>query len=366
MRKIKVLHILHSFGIGGMEKGIAMLAQYASEDIEHVILCMSHGGASQDLLPPGMRVVELHKQAGSLPSFLWRLASAIRKEKPDIVHTRNWGGMDGIIAARLAGYSRIVHGEHGWGMDDPLGTNKKRIFIRRLLSLGVKEFTAVSQQIKNWLENDVKVFRPVDQIYNGVDMGLFSADPKNTFLKQELGLPESTLLVGSVGRLDPIKDHAGLIAAFKVVRNKFPQAHLVIVGDGPERLPLEALVAEGIHLLGLRSDVPTVLGSLDLFVLNSLNEGVSNTILEAMACGLPIVATDVGGTPELITPGHNGLLVQSGNQPALIQAIEFYLGQSEKRVEHGQINYCLSAENFSIESMVNSYESVWRRIFEKG
>ncbi len=361
MQKIKVLHILHSFGIGGMEKGIVTLVQHASADFEHVILCLSISGASQDMLPIGTRVLELHKQEGSSYRFLLHLAKVIRQEKPDIVHTRNWGGMDGVIAARLAGCKRIVHGEHGWGMDDPDGSSKKRALVRRVLSLGVMEFTAVSLQIKDWLENSVRVFRPVTQIYNGIDVDVYNQGGAGSFLRSELGLSAKSLLRGVVGRLDPIKDHVGLFQAFSQVREKISDAHLIVIGDGPEMSRLKYISTQGIHFLGMRTDIPEIYRSLDVFALASFNEGISNTILEAMACGLPVVSTAVGGTPELITHDKNGFLVQPGGYKQFANFLLRYLMDIDLRKQHGEISQRIIQERFSVSAMIVGYESVWRR-----
>ena len=365
MRKIKVLHIVHSFGIGGLEKGISTLAQNASVDIEHIILCMNRSGNSQKLLPPHTRIRELSKSEGSSFSFIMRLAKVIRQENPDVVHTRNWGGVDGIIASRLAGVSNIVHGEHGWGMDDPHGKNVKRRFIRRWISLGVKEFTAVSKQIKTWLEQEVRVFQPVTQIYNGIDLSLYDFKSDKTLLKQHLGFTKSSLLIGAVGRLDPIKDHVGLIEVFNSVCKLYPESHLLIVGDGPERSRLENLKNKNVHLLGEREDIPRFMHSLDIFAMASLNEGISNTILEAMASRLPIVSTDVGGTPELIESGRNGFLVAAKDYSTFADRLINYLSDAELRTRHGDINYLKIKDKFTIPSMVSGYESVWRRVVRK-
>lgn len=361
MRKIRVLHILHSFGIGGMEKGIAMLINYASDDFEHMILCLTETGDSRHLIPTTIPIYEMHKPEGNSFGFILKLTKKIKEIKPDIVHTRNWGGMDGIIAARLAGCKAVVHGEHGWGMDDPQGSSKKRKFLRRWLSLGVTQFTAVSKQIKMWLEEDVRVFKPVMQIYNGVDFSHAQNGGERQGIRQELEMSDSAFLIGTVGRLDPIKDQTGLIDAFARLSKLRPDCHLLIVGDGPERKQLEQLKIDGVHLLGMRNDVAAILKQLDIFVLPSLNEGISNTILEAMAVGLPIVATAVGGTPELIAHEKNGLLVEPRDYPALAQAFARYLNDRDLRSEHGRINSAIIRERFSVEAMVAGYENVWKK-----
>ena len=357
-----MLHVLYSFDVGGLEKGIATLINNASPEFEHMILCLSHSGESKQLISDDIPIFELHKPPGNSVSFCLKLAKSIYRIQPDIVHTRNWGGIDGAIAARLAGCSCVVHGEHGWDIDDPHGSSLKKKLVRRYLSLGIKEFTVVSQQIENWLENDVRVFRPVNCIYNGVDILSDYCLVEKGSLRKELNLSDSATLVGTVGRLDPIKDQAGLISAFVTIKKKIPQCHLIVVGDGSEKENLENITTDGVHLLGMRSDVMDILSSLDLFVLPSLNEGISNTILEAMAAGLPVVATDVGGTPEMIQSGYNGFLVQPHDYPALIDAQLTYLLNPQLMREHGVINRSVVKEKFTIQKMVSEYESVWKRV----
>ncbi len=363
MSTIRVLHVLHAFGFGGLEKGIATVIRHGSPSFEHVILCLANTGESQSLLPDGTRVIELHKKEGNSPRFFFSLARQLRALQPDVIHTRNWGGMDGIIAANLAGLRRkVVQGEHGWGMEDAYGHSPKRVWIRRLLSMGVKEFTCVSKQMESWLQDEIKVFAPVSQIYNGIDTAHFSPQGDTAELRQELGLNGSTKLIGCIGRLDPIKDHAGLIRAFEQARQSEPDCALVIVGDGPEREQLEAVSTPGVSFVGARYDVAQILRELDIFALASVNEGISNTILEAMATGLPVVSTNVGGTPELIAHGHNGLLAEPRNHLQLASHLLAYLQSDELRQEHGRRNRRITKDRFSIEAMVQGYEQVWHRV----
>jgi hypothetical protein len=120
--KTRIVHLVYSFDTGGMEKGVATLVKSVSPEFEHVILCLTTSGKSESLLPPNRQVIELHKPPGNSPLFLLKLSRVLKNIGPDIIHTRNWSGMDGIIAARMAGIRAVVHGEHGWGMED--GTPK--------------------------------------------------------------------------------------------------------------------------------------------------------------------------------------------------------------------------------------------------
>lgn len=361
-KKIRIVHLIYSFGTGGLEKGVATLVKNASPQFEHVILCLTTSGRSESLLPPNTQVVELHKSPGNSLLFLLKLSRVLKNLRPDIVHTRNWSGMDGIIAARLAGIRAVVHGEHGWGMEDPQGLHPKRIFIRRFLSHWVSEYTCVSKHIENWLCNDVPVRKPVTQIYNGVDAEKYRPGNGRARIRAEFGLAADTPVIGVVGRLDPIKDHPTLFRAFEIVRTALPEARLLVVGDGPERKRLESQAGGGVIFLGNRSDAPEILRALDLFVLPSLNEGISNTILEAMATGIPVVATRVGGNPELVEDGHTGILVKPRDFQSMASAILRYLQHPDLRAKHGEAGRQVVLKRFSIEIMVRSYEAVYRRM----
>jgi len=360
MSKTRIVHIIYSFETGGLEKGIATLVTSASPEFEHVIFCLTTSGKSESLLPPNTQIIELYKPPGNSPFFLLKLSRVLKNLRPDIVHTRNWSGMDGIIAARMAGIRAVVHGEHGWGMEDPQGLHQKRVLIRRFLSRWVSEYTCVSKQIENWLCNDVRVGKPVSQIYNGVDSEKYCPGNGRDRIRSELGLAADIPLVGVVGRLDPIKDHPTLFRAFEAVRTVLPEARLLVVGDGPERKRLESRAGDGVIFLGNRSDVPEILRALDLFVLPSLNEGISNTILEAMATGIPVVATRMGGNPELVEDNHTGILVRPSDPSALSNAILHYLENPDLIRRHGEAGRVRVNKSFSIPSMVRSYEAVYR------
>lgn len=362
--KIRVAHIVYAFGTGGLEKGVATVVRNASEDLEHVIVCLHSSGESERLLPPGTPVIELYKPAGNSPIFLWKLARTLKRVRPTIVHARNWGGTDGIIAARLAGVRAAVQGEHGWEIDDPAGLNAKRLFFRRILDFWIDEYTAVSRHLGTWLTETVKVRKPVAQIYNGVDTDVFfpaSGSEKNA-IRAEFDIPDDAFIIGIVGRLDQIKDHPTLFQAFTGVKQVRPDAHLLVVGDGPERERLEALADDGCLFLGNRLDVPAVLRGFDLFVLPSLNEGISNTILEAMATGLPVVACRVGGNPELLDHGQTGTLVPPGDSDALAAAILQYAQNRTLQDQQGAEGRKTVLQQFSVQSMVAGYENVYRRV----
>jgi sugar transferase (PEP-CTERM/EpsH1 system associated) len=307
-------------------------------------------------------VLELGKPPGHSFRFLRHLSVRLRDLSPAVVHTRNWGGLDGIVAARLAGIGTVVHGEHGWTMEDVDGGNRKRRIARRWLTRAVREITCVSAQMERWLRDDVRVRRPVTQIYNGVDTDRFAPVRDREAIRRELSIAPGALVVTTCSRLDPIKDHASLFRAFGVLRETRSDARLLVIGDGPERERLERLAGPGVELLGELGDVARVLAGSDIFVLPSFNEGISNTILEAMATGLPVIATAVGGNPELVMEGATGFLVPTARPDSIAGCLERYAADPGLRRAHGEAARRSACERFSVRAMVQGYESVYRRV----
>lgn len=359
--KIHIAHVLHSFDTGGMEKGIATVIENSISTFKHTIICLTKSGKSKKLLPRDIEIIEMNKKEGNSLFFVLRLAKTIKKLNPDIVHTRNWGGFDGVIAAKLAGIKYVFHGEHGWSMDDPYGLNKKRVFIRQVLDRFVTCYTCVSKQIESWLINEIKVKKPVIQIYNGVDCDLYSPG-LGMAIRSDLGIKTGTIVFGIVARLDPIKNHKALIKVFSSINKVWPDTCLLIAGKGTEEKYMQSIACHGVHFLGNRSDIPDLLRSIDVFVLPSFNEGISNTILEAMASGLPVVASDRGGNPELIKSDQNGMLFDPDSEEALKICLAKYIQDSELRKCHGNNGRKMAKKLYSVKTMADDYKSVWENI----
>ncbi len=359
-----VVHVIESLRVGGTEQGVVNVIDALAGDFRHTVVCVTASGALASRLPRGVAVHALGKRPGLDARALVRLARLLRRLRPDVVHSRNWGALDAVPAAWLARVPVRIHGEHGREASDPHGLDRRRNRIRRLLAPLLDRVVAVSADLERWLVEIVGLPpHKVRLIHNGVDVRRFSDDGRETG-RRALGLSPDGLVVGTVGRLDPVKDQMSLLEAFASLPAGPSGPALVIVGDGPSRATIEARasrpdLAGRVHLLGERSDVPSLLRALDVFVLPSLAEGISNTVLEAMATGLPVVATRTGGNPEIVDDTVTGALVPVGDRAALAEALAAYLTDPHLRALHGKNGRRRAQEAFSLERMARSYQALY-------
>ncbi len=366
---LHIVHVVNSLGVGGTENGVVNLVNGLADRFRHTVVTLTPTITLAARLPAGTPVHTLDKRPGVDPRTIGRLAALLRRLRPDIVHSRNWATFGAVVAARLAGVRTVVHGEHGRDAGDPDGLHPRRRWRRRLAPL-VSRFVTVSDDLRRWLVEHVGVpTAKVTRIYNGVDTSRFF--PVDTSGRRWLaGSGPDEPVVGTVGRLDPVKDHAGLIQAFGRLAGDHPGARLLIVGNGPCRRELETLAASltpgRVTFAGERGDVPELLRSMDVFALASLGEGISNTILEAMATGLPVVATAVGGNPELVEDGVNGALVPRRDPAALAAAIGRYLDDAHLRAVHGKASRERAMERFSLERMCAAYTALYLQLAGRG
>jgi sugar transferase (PEP-CTERM/EpsH1 system associated) len=232
--------------------------------------------------------------------------------------------------------------------------------LRRLCGPVIQRYVPMSRDLGRWLQDTVGVPpERIRQLYSGVDVHRFCPDHGSTAAGAD-----DQVVIGTAGRLDPVKNQAALVDALRRIHDRDPgragRLKLIIVGDGPLRAGLEQRVqAAGLQkqvsLLGARQDVPALMRGMDVFALPSTNEGISNTVLEAMASGLPVVATRVGGNPELVVDGVTGMLVAPGDDASLAEALARYAGDPLLRRAHGAAGRARAVEEFSIEAMMKRY-----------
>lgn len=373
-----IVHIIHRLAIGGLENGLVNLINHMPTDrYRHIIVCMTHSTDFRlRIKNPDVQVYELHKKPGHDFGLYFRLWRLLRTLRPALVHTRNIGTLECQFIALLAGVTARVHGEHGRDMTDIDGRNLTYLRLRKLFRPIISCFIAVSQDLQQWLCAAVHVAPDrVVQIYNGVDSQRFHPrrDQVRTVLPAEFA-PDGATVVGTIGRLSGEKDQLTLLKAFSQVCADYPdlQLRLVLVGDGPLQAPLEQFARDAnidarVWFAGARtSDIPEIFRALDIFVLPSLGEGISNTILEARASGLPVVATRVGGNVELVVDGETGLLVAPADVAGLAHAITRYVRDPELRREHGRASRERIERDFSMDAMVRRYMAVYDAALSKG
>lgn len=370
-----VVHVVYRFGIGGLENGIVNLVNGMSpQRWRHVILSLTDvdAGFAARIARPDVRYIALGKKPGHLVSYYPRLYRLFRELQPAIVHTRNLAALEAVVPAWAAGVPVRIHGEHGWDRQDPEGRRQRYRYVRRLYRPFVSRYVALSAHLEGYLEHGVGVARPrISQIYNGVDTARFF--PAAGARAAIAGCPfqgPNDWLAGWVGRMDPVKDPMTLAHAFLRALRMSPAAaerlKLIVVGDGALREKVAAAldrvhVRDKVWFAGERSDIADVMRGLDCFVLPSLAEGVSNTVLEAMASRLPIVATRVGGNAELIESGMTGTLVPAGNPEALAGAMLNYLNDGATARRHAKAAQRQVETRFSLARMLAEYTALYER-----
>jgi len=371
-----IVHVVFRFAVGGLENGIVNLINHLpSKRWRHAVVSLTDVSQefAERITRPDVRFVALGKRPGHLTREYPRLAREFRELRPAIVHTRNLAALEAVVPAWAAGVPLRIHGEHGWDVQDPEGRRRRYRLVRRFYRPFVSHYVALSRHLADYLRDQVGVpDASITQIYNGVDTGRFH--PGEEIRASIPGCPfrdRDHWLIGSVGRLEEIKDPLNLARAFvhalRMDRAAIRHLRLVFVGDGALRQQVEAVLAEGgaselAWFAGERADVPQLMRGLDCFVLPSAAEGVSNTILEAMATRLPVVATRVGGNAELIESGMSGMLVPPGQPNALAQAVLGYFKDRVAARRHAKAAYNVVQTRFSLATMVAAYAKVYERM----
>ena len=369
-----VAHVMHRFDTGGLENGVVNLINHMpANTYRHAVIALTDiTDFKKRIQRPDVQFFALNKSPGHVLWIYPQLFRLFRRLKPAIVHTRNLAALEAAVPAWAAGVPARIHGEHGRDVGDFDGTNKKCQWIRRIYSPFVKHYIALSQDLAHYLTHPVGIgAKRVTQIYNGVDAVRFHPSTERQNIP---GSPFNSVglwLVGTAGRMQTVKDQTNLARAFVLAIQADPalqeKLRLVMVGDGPLRLESIAILeAAGLAQLawlpGERSDIPDIMRGLDCFVLPSLGEGISNTILEAMASGLPVIATDVGGNPELVQEGRTGKLVPAADPDALAQAIVSLALSPEKARAMGYAGRKRIEAQFSMKAMVGSYQQIYDRL----
>jgi len=385
-----IAHVIHQLATGGLENGLVnLINRLPAARYRHAIVCMTdYSDFRLRLRREDVQLFSMHKRPGQDFAAQWRLLRLFRHLKPAIVHSRNLSALDSLLPAAVAGVPVRIHGEHGRDERDPDGTHRRLIWLRRLHSPLISHYVSVSEDLACYMRERVGIAASrLTRIYNGVDVERFHP-PGVSAAEHRLAWPPSSReawpasfrqagvrIIGTVGRLQPVKDPCNLVRAFGVLAARAgPRGtafRLAIIGDGPLRAEVERLVRElrledRVWMAGSRDEVPELMRGLDVFVLPSLGEGISNTILEAMATGLPIVATRVGGNPELIVDGETGTLVPRSDPEAMAQALLRYEQQPALLRRHGLAGRDRAVKEFSLAAMTAGYDALYERYLRCG
>jgi sugar transferase (PEP-CTERM/EpsH1 system associated) len=365
---IRILHIVESLGVGGgVETGIANLIERMDRTrFEHIICAVFRMGPRSDRFRV-VQVIPLEQTGKKLAIQIGPLARTIRQVKPDIVHSRNWGALEGVIAGRWVRSCRVIHSEHGWEVD-PAMEAKRRLWFRRVAFEMADRVFSVSYQLRDALAKCTGfAARKIGVIHNGVELARFAKNPSvRRRFRAELGLSETEFCIGCVGRLNRIKDYPTILRAVERLDQSCPSWRLLILGSGTDREELEQFVndrpvlRERVRFLGDSDRVAGFLNAIDVYVLPSIREGISNSLLEAMATGLPVVATDTGGNPEPIVNGESGLLFPVGDFERLAELLGQLSREPETRDRLGKQSLQRVTREFSLDSMISKYAQMYQ------
>lgn len=363
---MRVTHVVENLDRGGLERMVIDLALLQrAQGYDCKVLCLfGRGSMAPELESQGIEVVACNKATGPDLQAVMRARRALRK-RGGVLHTHNAAAhYHAVLAAAGLGFSRVVNTRHGMGGFNP-GSRRERLY--RASMRGTHAVVAVCDAARKRLqESGVRPKDALLSIPNGIPIDRFSPGDRAArgMLLAEFDLDPSARILGTVGRLHPAKDQAGMLKAFRHVREAVPEAVLLLVGDGALRGPLEAVareegVASHVRFLGDRGDVARLARGFELFLLSSLTEGWSIALMEACATGLPIVATTVGGNPEIVEHGVNGLLVPPAEPEALADAVVSLLNDPGRVARMGEAARRWVLETGSLAAMARRYDEVY-------
>ena len=367
-----VLHVVHRFDTGGLENGVVNLINHMPAcAYRHAVLALTEvTDFRKRIQRDDVEFIAMKKPPGHGFWLYPQLYKLFRRLRPAIVHSRNLAALEVQVPAWAAGVPVRIHGEHGRDVADLDGSNRKYQRMRRLYRPFVNRYVAVSSDLAAYLHEAVLVPEShITKAYNGVDTERFKpADGMPARLEGCPFDPAHHWIVGTVGRMATVKNQQMLAQAFVMALRLAPdlreRLRLVMIGEGPLRKISQALLdREGLSdcawLPGERADVAEVMRSIQCFALPSLAEGISNTILEAMASSLPVIATDVGGNADLIVQEGTGLIVPSADPAAMAQALIRLAREPQQARSMGVAGRSRVEQKFSMDTMVQTYQSLY-------
>ncbi len=357
----RIFHVIYSFQVGGSEMVVRDLVE-SLPDFAHGVAALEGGGLLEnELRDRGTPTWNIARENRGLLNPIRKLWSAMGRFQPDIVHTHHLHELVYALPAAKLRFRPIVHTEHEYFS---LQVGRAGALLQRLSNL-CAAVTAVNQETADYLKGRLGLpDEKVRTIVNGVDVQRFGSTLAD---RSALGLTGDEVVIGSVARLDPVKNHALLVSAFAKVLLSHPRAVLLLVGDGQERARLERLcgslnVGEKVRFLGARRDIPQLLAAMDVFALASTAEGLPLSLLEAMAARKAIVSTNVGGVPAVVRNDETGFLVESRNEDELTAAMGRLVESEDLRDRLGRNAQRLVMERYSLENSADQYRKLYREV----
>ena len=367
-----VLHVMYRFDTGGLENGVVnLINNMPAHAYRHAVLALTEvTDFSKRIHPTDVECIALRKPPGHAIWQFPKLFGLFRRLRPAIVHSRNLAALEVQAPAWAAGVPVRIHGEHGRDVGDLDGSNVTYQRVRRIYKPFVHHYLALSRDLGDYLVDRVHVRQEkITQVYNGVDTRNFFPSPSGP--QRIAGCPFDPAqhwLAGTVGRMQAVKDQVMLAHAFvqaiALAPQLQPSLRLVMVGEGPLRQQaLAVLETAGLaHLAwlpGERNDVADIMRGLHAFALPSLAEGTSNTILEAMASALPVLATAVGGNADLVLHGQTGFIVPAANPAAMAADMVKLASDPQRARAMGKAGRARVESAFSMQAMVNTYQGIY-------
>ena len=359
-----MLQVVLTLAPGGTERLVVELVKRLGAESAQAVCCLDVAGAwGQQLQLDGVPLTVIGRQPGFHPGLGSRIAAAAAAVHATVLHCHQYTPfVYGALARLRRPGLRVVFTEHGRLSDAP--PSSKRRMVNPWLTRAASRIVSVSANLREHMVQEGFPAGRVEVVHNGIDPGPPPSIEDRARARQDLGVGHETIVIGTVARLDPVKDYGTLLAALAHPSLAATDRRLVVIGDGPERQRLESRakelgVADRATFLGHRDDARRWLAGVDIYVNSSISEGVSLTILEAMAAGLPVVATEVGGTPEVVTP-ECGELVPARDAAAIAAAVARLAADSERRRVLGRQARERVARQFTIERMVNTYLDMYR------
>lgn len=365
-RRIRIVHVTYDMGIGGTEQVIKQLIMGLDKAVYDCrVLCLDGqiGHLGMQLQEQGIDVDVLQRQPGLDLSLIMSIRDLIRIHQVDILHCHQYTPYSYGILAALMTNVRVIFTEHGRFHPDRYSW--KRRIANPLLNLATEAVTAISEATRQALiRYEWFPARSVSVIYNGISDRTAAIASRED--RQSLGLTEELVVFGTIARLDSIKNHRMMIEAFSMVHKQQLKTRLLIVGDGPERDALEQYantldVRYAVIFTGFQIDTPRYLTLIDIFLLSSFSEGTSMTLLEAMSCSKPCVATAVGGNVELLEHSVNGLLSKSADVDDFAQCMLSILTDPDMKESLSRNARQTFLEKFEVGFMIDAYQRLYTK-----